>query len=452
MKKLKLQPHLVLFIIFAYSFTGLTQAWEFQASNTLPTNFGVFGISVVDENVVWSVAYDQTLGNGIPLDHITKVLRTTDGGATWEVLDVEEAEGRISFDIVATNNSTAFITTQDFNNGSGRGIFKTTDGGETWTEIYNNVSGGVWLRFFNENDGVVVNRQSIATTDDGGLTWVIVPSSNIPSFGVNEFTLVVNGVSSCNVVDDHIWFGTNNGRIYRSNNKGVTWEVFNTNLSVNGNVSSVAFKDTLNGMMAGRQGVSYFYAKTSDGGQTWVDLSPNISMNLDLLTYVPGSDGLFIGTTSRVIPGDKKTVYTSDFGETWEKIDDTNINYGPTQFLSQEVGWTSRGVQTVNGQSIMLKWIGSDLISTSTKEIISSAKIKIVPNPVSNFLTIEIKEDLGGNNLLFEIISLDGRLVRTWKSIVTEKMEINLQDLPKGFYVLKIEGKDKIISKKIIKE
>ncbi len=31
-------------------------------------------------------------------------------------------------------------------------------------------------------------------------------------------------------------------------------------------------------------------------------------------------------------------------------------------------------------------------------------------------------------------------------------LEINLQDLPKGFYVLKIEGKDKIISKKIIKE
>ena len=452
MKKLILQFCLVLFFIFTYSLSGFAQAWEFQASNSLSTNYGVFGISVVDENVVWSVAFDRTLGNGIPLNHITKVLRTIDGGTTWDVFDVEEAEGRISFDIVATNDSTAFITTQDYNNGSGRGVFKTTDGGETWTEIYNSVSGGVWLRFFNENDGVVVNRQSIATTDDGGVTWGIIPNSNIPSFGANEYTLVVNGVSSCNVVDDHIWFGTNGGRIYRSNNKGKNWEVFNTNLPTNGNVSSIAFKDTLNGMMVGRQGVNYVYAKTSDGGQTWVDLSPNISMGVDLMTYVPQSDGLFIGTTSQYISTSKKTVYTSDFGETWEEIDDTNINYGPTQFLSQEVGWSSRGFQNASGQSTMLKWIGSDLIFTSTKEIIPSAKVNIIPNPVNDFLTIEINEDLGGNELLFELISLDGRLVKTWKSIVMKKIEINLGDLSKGFYFLKIEGKDKIISKKIVKE
>ncbi|MFK7771891.1 MAG: T9SS type A sorting domain-containing protein [Saprospiraceae bacterium] len=454
MKNLVLKSYLIIFLIFTFSYQIFAQAWEFQAPSSLPTSYGVFGISVVDENVVWAVAFDRSLGNDVPTDHITKILRTTDGGVNWEVIDVQEAEGRISFDIVATNDSTAFITTQDYNNGSGRGVFKTTDGGSTWTEIYSQSSGGVWIRFFNENDGVIINRELISTTDDGGATWETVPNSSIPSFENDEFTIVINGTSSCNVIDNHIWFGTSNGRIFKSINKGKDWEVMNTNLSSFGNISSIAFKDTMNGLMAGREGASpsYTYARTMDGGETWVDLTPNFSLGVDLISYVPGSDGLFIGTTSQNIGGSKKTVYSNNFGETWTEIDDTNIEYGPTQFLSQEVGWSSRGRQAVNGQSVMLKWKGSDLISTSTKEIISSSKVTLIPNPVSDFLTIEIGEQLGGDHLNFEIISLDGRVAKTWKSIVIEKININLRDLSKGFYVLKIEGKDKIISKKIIKE
>lgn len=453
MKNLILKSYLVIFLIFTFHSLGFAQAWEFQAGNTLPSNFGVFGISVVDENVVWSVAFDRYLGNVIPLDHVSKVLKTTDGGTTWEVIDVEEAKGRISFDIVGVNDSTAFITTQDYGNGSGRGIFKTTDGGETWIEIHNHTSGGVWLRFFNENDGVVINRQSIATTEDGGSTWEIVSNTNIPPFQSNEFTILINGQSSCNVVDNHIWFGTNKGRIYKSTNKGKNWDVMNTNLSSNGNISSIAFKDTLNGLMVGREGASYSYARTIDGGQTWVDLTPSFSLGVDMITNVPGSDGLFVGTTSQYVSTGSKTIYTSDFGDTWEEMDNVNIQHGPAQFLSQEVGWGSRGTlsQIISGQSTMLKWIGSDLISTSTKEIISSFQVTLNPNPVFDFLTIEINEKLSGDKFLFEIISLDGQSLKRWESIVLKKVKINLKDLPRGFYVLRIKGKNKTISKKIIK-
>ncbi|MCO6491701.1 MAG: hypothetical protein J5I98_25010 [Phaeodactylibacter sp.] len=107
--------HLYILILLSFFlFQPLNaQSWEGQAIGILPNNYGVFDISIVDENIVWAIAYDRSTGSGIPLDHITKVLKTTDGGLTWESFDIEEAEGRISFDIEAFDSSTAFITTQD---------------------------------------------------------------------------------------------------------------------------------------------------------------------------------------------------------------------------------------------------------------------------------------------------------------------------------------------------
>ncbi|MCB0681274.1 MAG: hypothetical protein KDC32_10140, partial [Saprospiraceae bacterium] len=62
------------FSFFSYQYLN-AQSWEEQAIGILPANYGVFDISVVDENIVWAVAFDQDAATGpIPLNHITKVL------------------------------------------------------------------------------------------------------------------------------------------------------------------------------------------------------------------------------------------------------------------------------------------------------------------------------------------------------------------------------------------
>ena len=126
----------------------IAQLWEEHAIGVLQNDYGVFDISIVDENVVWAVAFDQTIGNPIPSNHSPHVIKTIDGGLTWERYDIEEASGTISFDIEAFDDQVAFITTNDYGNGIGRTVFKTEDGGESWNSKLNNNAGGVWIRFF----------------------------------------------------------------------------------------------------------------------------------------------------------------------------------------------------------------------------------------------------------------------------------------------------------------
>lgn len=116
--------------LFAICLTACTlnAQWQPQAVNTLPVGYNVLGLSVVNDKVVWAVSH-KTFSNSIPKDHVSKVLRSTDAGQTWQVHDIEEATGRVSWDIQAFDSLTAWIISQDYNNGSGRGLFKTTDGG-----------------------------------------------------------------------------------------------------------------------------------------------------------------------------------------------------------------------------------------------------------------------------------------------------------------------------------
>ena len=54
--------------------------------------------------------------------------------------------------------------------GSGENLFRTTDGGATWTPVYPN--GGYSIDFIDANHGWVLNTGGLGyRTTDGGATW-----------------------------------------------------------------------------------------------------------------------------------------------------------------------------------------------------------------------------------------------------------------------------------------
>jgi photosystem II stability/assembly factor-like uncharacterized protein len=410
------------------------QEWEAQAEGILPLDYGVFGISVVDDQVVWAVAFDRTQGNSISSTHIPKVIKTLDGGASWEVYDLTAAVGRINFDIQALDANTAYVTTQDNGSGAGRGLFKTSDGGTTWENNFNGLAGGVWVRFFNEQEGIIINRQNMSTTQDGGQTWQAVPSANIPTFQSDEFTIITSGNNSCQILDDHIWFGTSKGRIFRSKDKGQTWSAF-TVFSSNNTITSIAFKDTLNGL-AINTASSTGFSRTTDGGETWSNATSHLGVSISNIEYIPNTAGSFVGV-SVFFNNPRKSVYSTDFGESWETIT-TNIPYNSIDFSAANVGWASRSRMFGTNDPAMYKWKDDFFVNTD-ESVAPPIEMRVFPNPFMDQLNISLLTKWEGQVRSLQLRNTQGQLVSS--SLITNhnNWQINTKSLPTGTYFLQLQ-------------
>lgn len=118
------------------------------------------------------------------------VWKTTDAGETWTHLTKELPNLSTSHLAMAASNPDIIYvgTGEGFFNADaveGEGIFKTTDGGVTWTQLEATVSSGEF-NYVNrllvdpsdENVVVVVTNEGIYRTDDGGVTFTRVKSSD----------------------------------------------------------------------------------------------------------------------------------------------------------------------------------------------------------------------------------------------------------------------------------
>ena len=137
-----------------------------------------------DENTGWVVGGNidqdeqQIRDNSFPV-----VLKTTDGGTTWEnklaSISDDLVKGEWGWKIQFLNDRIGFVSLEAFDVGA---ILKTTDGGENWERIpINDPQQNANLEgvgFIDENVGWVggwgdreFERQSSSATDDGGRTW-----------------------------------------------------------------------------------------------------------------------------------------------------------------------------------------------------------------------------------------------------------------------------------------
>ena len=155
-------------------------------------------------------------------------------------------------------------------------ILRTTNGGTNWTKqptaLFDSAdSYPNFVYFWDANNGIAQGDPEsgefeIYTTSDGGTTWNRVPGANIPNpspigaeFGYfNRYTVSGNT----------IWFGTDQGRIFKSSDKGLTWTV---NLiptpSIDFGLDRFTFSDSNKGLLMTYNPVELF--NTTDGGATW---------------------------------------------------------------------------------------------------------------------------------------------------------------------------------------
>ncbi len=235
------------------------------------TTASLRGLSVVSDRVVWASGANGT------------VLRTLDSGASWQTIPVSNATTLDLRDIHAFNETSAVAMAT-----AGR-LFRTADGGTHWTQVYASSDTSVFLdaiSFWDASHGIVIGDPIagaflILLTDDGGVTWRELERSGSPVALPGEAAFAASGTALAVAGRQHVWFGTGGAtqaRVFRSEDRGRRWSAASTDI-VAGNASSgifsVAFSDTLNGVIAGgdyRQpsAVNSNLAVTRDGGRTFI--------------------------------------------------------------------------------------------------------------------------------------------------------------------------------------
>src|SRR6185295_16662533 len=144
--------------------------WIPQSSGV---NARLRGVSAVNAVVAWASGSEST------------VLRTIDGGATWQQLQLTTE--RLDFrDIDAIDERTAYVLS--IGNGSASRIYKTVDAGQTWQLQYKNTDEKAFLdamSFWDRDRGLVFGDSVdghlwILKTGNGGGTWTRVPPNELP--------------------------------------------------------------------------------------------------------------------------------------------------------------------------------------------------------------------------------------------------------------------------------
>ena len=296
------------------------------------------GVSAVSERVAWASGSGST------------VLRTVDGGLTWQKLAV--TTDTLDFrDIDAIDAQTAYVLAAG--NGPASRIYKTTDAGQTWTMQFKAEDPKVFLdamSFWDADHGIVfgdsiAGQFYVLTTNDGGRVWSRVPVDKLPAALENEGAFAASGTNIALFGKSHAWIGTGaaaKSRVLHTADGGQTWQISDTPLTSgpSAGIFSIAFRDTKHGVIAGgdyrkeREAINNL-AITNDGGNTWT-LVKGLSGFRSVVAYVPGVPG----TKTLIALGPSGGDYSIDDGRTWSPI--PSPGFDTFSFAPRKrIGWAS---------------------------------------------------------------------------------------------------------------
>jgi photosystem II stability/assembly factor-like uncharacterized protein len=274
------------------------------------------GVSAVSARVAWASGAGGT------------VLRTIDGGSTWQSRPIPGTTGLDFRDVDAMSEHVAFALS--IGPGESSRIYKTGDGGEHWALQFANTDPDVFLdamAFWDADRGVAVSDSVrgafvILTTINGGRAWTRVPADGLPAALPGEGAFAASGTNVAVSGRNHVWIGTGAGRVLRSADGGRSRKVAATPIRAgeSSGIFSIAFRDATHGVVVGgdykkEAEAADNVAATSDGGVTWTLSTKGVGGYRSVVAWVPGTKQAFVAA------GPSGMDWSSDDGRTWTAVE-----------------------------------------------------------------------------------------------------------------------------------
>lgn len=407
--------------------TTCTFSWISQTSGTIQA---LLSVSAVSDVIGWAG------GNG------PTVIRTTNG-TTWSNATGTGIVGPV-YNICGIDANTALCTTSP----GATFIYRTTNGGTTWTQVHTATGTGAFInaiKMVDANTGYasgdpIAGVWELLKTTDGGVTWTQMPSAPTAPAGEAGWN------NSFDVEGNNMWWLTNSatGKIYRSTNAGLNFTTHNAGFTT-ASYGSIKFAaDGLNGIVTSNAGNS---ARSTDGGVTWTNA-----------TAIPGTGsstgvetGLNAGNVDLFAVRGTGIQRSTNGGTNWTSVFTGTGAYNDINFATSAgcpVGWAVGAGGVVARMSLMTG------ISNYNGEVPSSFNLsQNFPNPFNPSTNINFSIPKSGLVTL-KIYDMVGRevstLVNEFKSAGNYIVGFSGANLTSGTYFYRLESDNFVETKKML--
>lgn len=394
--------------------------------------------------------------------------------ATWQPLTniTSNTNNQRFDDVFFINESVGWAV-----NGYYAAVYKTIDGGKTWTkQLDEAILGGDYyfrnIEFLDENIGFLgtLNGEFFKTTN-GGSNW-----TQITNISPNPTAICgLHTVGSSTIYGCGAYFTP--AHIIKSVDSGNTWQFIDMSAYANALVEIYFLTETI-GFVSGRNNNGATILKTTDGGTSWTEIfNSNVTgeyvWKIQILENNP--DAIF-GSIEAVSPNLGKLIKSLDGGITWTSYNAPETAIQAVGFINEDHGWigghntgfyeTLNGGQTWTNLNIgknlnrifiinsTLAFAGGTSVYKFSEETLgfnsfnernrTPLKFELKNNPIESFLEFSIEFD-SDDNILIELYDINAQFIKQLtRDIIPNKTlknySFSVENLPSGTYLINLHN------------
>ena len=381
-------PRTLSLCILLLSYFSTNAQWTQRVS---PTTQPLYAVQFVNDT-------------GYAVGYYGTVIRSTDRGLSWAAMPFPNS-GDLH-DVYFHDALNGFAA------GDG-GLFQTVDGGGSWSAVAMPLQ-EPWrcVTFVSPQVGFCgggsFGTGALVRTLDGGATWTVVFSgAEIPVSAV-QFPSSATGYA---VQYSYSW------EVLKTTDGGATWTALPIQpMSSLTNLEGLHFLDANNGYAGGWYLPTFIH--TTDGGLTWSDVDPDVSMDVYGIDFAGPQNGIAVGVYGAI----RHTYNGTDWSD--EAFPGSTLDNYALEMLDDTTAIV------VGGGGQLLRWRSATTgISASVHE---RTGLTVHPSPATDWLVLDAKQTLP-DGARFELHDGSGNVVYSTAARSHARMEVG--DVAAGNYV-----------------